>query len=379
MTPPPAAAGLPPVLIVADHLGYDAGVVHGVTMYFLSVMPVLKRTGLRFTLCFMRRPHPAAEVLERAGIAPVFLSAARLNPLVALRIVRMVREQRIAVIHAAGLKGSLVAKLVGRLTGVRVIVHLHDLFGPRGVLRLLHRSLARPDDLGICVAAAARRAAIDAYGLDPARVRVVHNGIDLARFSGVAPGARARLRSELGVVEDAPVIGMIGRFYPVKGHRALIRAMARVARARSDALLVLVGDGPLRVDCERLVAQLGLAPQVRFLGQRNDVPELLAAMDLVAMPSELEGLPLTAIEALAAGRPVVGFDVGGMREVITDGVDGRVVPAGDEPALADALLGLIGDAAQLQACSTAALANSRRFAVELHVQRLLDCYREVLT
>lgn len=366
------------MLVLGDHLGYDAGVVHGVTMYFVSVLPALKQTGLPFSVCFLRRPHAAARQLADAGIEPRFLSAARMNPLVIFRIARMVREQHIGLIHAVGLKATLIAKIVGRMTGARVIVHVHDLFGPRGPIKWLHHRWARPGDLGVCVAAAARQAAIEAYGIDAHRVRVVHNGIELARFLAIRPDARQRVRAELRVDAAAPVIGMIGRFYPVKGHRSLIAAMARVVAVRDDARLVLVGDGPLRGECEQLGRELGLEKHIQFIGQRSDIPELLSAFDLVSLPSELEGLPLTAIESLAAGRPVVAFDVGGVPEVVTDGVDGRVVPAADVPALAAALLELLNDAEQLARFGANARRGARRFSVERHVRRLLECYREAL-
>jgi glycosyltransferase involved in cell wall biosynthesis len=372
-----SASALPPVLILGDHLGYEAGVVHGVTIYFLNVMPALKQAGLRFTVCFLREFHPAAQRLVDAGVAPLFLSAARMNPLVTFKIAALVRRQHIRIIHASGFKGTLIARIVGRLTGARVIIHLHDLFYPGVLMRGLHWLFSNASDTGLCVAAAARQAAINGYFITPVRVVVAHSGIELAPFQNVDDRARARIRHELSIPAEAPVLGLIGRFFPVKGHRGMVQVMARIVEKRADAVLIFAGDGPERAACEALCAQLDLRANVRFAGQRADVPELLSALDIVVVPSILEGLGLAGIEALAAGRPIVSYDVGGMREIVTDGVDGRVIEPANQQAFAQAVLELLGDPERLRQFGMRARQNSRQFGVDQHVQKLIRCYSGV--
>jgi glycosyltransferase involved in cell wall biosynthesis len=362
---------------MGDHLGYDAGVVHGVTIYFLNVMPALRKAGLNFTVCFLRNSHPAAQRLIDAGVTPIFQSASRMNPFVIFRIAALVRSRQCKIIHASGFKSTLVARIVGRLTGARVIIHLHDLFYPGAIMRCLHWLFARPGDTGLCVAAAARQAAISGYHIDPQRVVIAHTGIELKPLQMVADTARARIRRELSIADAAPVLGLIGRFYPVKGHRGMVQIMALIARARPDAVLVFAGDGPERPACEQLCTELDLKANVRFAGQRQDIPELLSALDVVVVPSQLEGLGLAGIEALAAGRPIVSYDVGGMREIVSDGVDGRIVEPADQRAFAQAVLDLLSDPGRLKAFGANALKNSLQFGVEQHVQKLLQCYRDV--
>src|SRR5690606_11331326 len=121
---------------------------------------------------------------------------------------------------------------------------------------------------------------------------------------------------------------------PEKGHEALIRAMPDVLQRVPRTVILVVGDGPLRTACEKRAAAMGLAHAVRFAGHRSDMPEVLAAVDVVAVPSSSEGFPYAALEAMAARRPVVAFDVGGLPEIICSGRDGLLVRAGDVGGLA---------------------------------------------
>jgi glycosyltransferase involved in cell wall biosynthesis len=185
------------------------------------------------------------------------------------------------------------------------------------------------------------------------------------------------LRRQLQIGEAASVIAMIGRMHPVKGHRGMVEMLPSIVRSCPSAVLLLVGDGPERAACEALVAQLGMNGHVRFLGQRSDIPELLAATDLVVMPSQSEGLGLAAIEALAAGKPVVAYAVSGLREVVSDNRDGTLVPAGDQAAFAQAVVTLLQDRRLLESYGQYATGAAERFSVERHIDALLTCYKGI--
>jgi len=368
---------LPRVMIVADHLGYAGGVMHGVTTYFLEVLPALVEAGVELTVCYLREPHPAADGLRERGIAPVFLSAARMNPFIALKVAAMARSNRCDVLHAMGIKGILMARLATRMTPARTLLHLHDLIEPSAVIGGLQRTFARPSDMAVCVSAAVAPIAVRRYKVQPDRVRVIHNGIRLERFERVAEAARGQLRAALGIPPSSPVLLLVGRMHPIKGHRTMLEMVPEIVRRCPDVVLLLVGDGPERVACEDVTRALGLERHVRFLGQRRDVAELLQASDVVVVPSESEGLSLAAIEAHAASRPVVGFDAGGISEVVQDRVTGRIVPAADRQAFADAVISLLLDDATRSAYGREARRVARRFSLDAHVDQLLRCYREI--
>jgi glycosyltransferase involved in cell wall biosynthesis len=196
-------------------------------------------------------------------------------------------------------------------------------------------------DRVIAVSEAARAFLISGKGYAASKIVVVPNGRDLSIFR---PGTgRHRARRDLGLDAASPVVGVIGRLEPQKGHAYLLEAWPAVTREFPQARLLVVGDGSLRAVLERRAHDLRVAASVMFTGYRNDMPLVLDAVDIVALPSIYEGMPLSAIEASAMARPVVATCVDGTPEVIRDGRTGRLVPARDAAALARAILGLLRD------------------------------------
>ncbi|HWF97842.1 MAG TPA: glycosyltransferase family 4 protein [Steroidobacteraceae bacterium] len=374
----PIATDLPPIMVLADHIGYADGVRHGVTTYLLHVLPLLAAAGVDLTVCFLRQPHAAAEEMRAHGIHPVFLDAGKWDPTVALRVAALGRRKRVRLLHATGVKGTLVARIAARLIGARTLLHVHDLNDPGAALSALQRLVAQPADAAVCVSEAVRELTVTRYRVAPERVRIARNGIPLELLRGAATAARSRVLEELGIEPGRPVLAMIGRLHAVKGHRDLLAMLPEIVRGCPRALLLVIGDGPERPDCEALARSLGMSGHVRFLGRRSDVPRLLAAIDLVLMPSRSEGLGLAAIEAIAAGRPVIAFAVGGLPEVVVDGVNGRLVRTGDHQAFASAVVETLRDPAQRLSYARGAASSAQRFGVEAHVRRLIDCYRMTL-
>ncbi len=374
----PIATDLPPVMIIADHIGYADGVRHGVTTYLVHVLPLLAAAGVELTVCFLRAPHPAAADLQAHGIHPVFFDAGKWDPTVAVRIAALARRKGVRLLHATGVKGTLAARIAARLIGARTLVHVHDLNDPGAALSALQQLMSQPADAAVCVSKAVRDLTVNRYHVRPDRVRVVCNGIPLEMLRSAGAGARSRVRSELGIEPGRPVLAIIGRMHPVKGHRALLSILPAIVRSFPRALLLVIGDGPERASCEELARNLGMSSHVRFLGRRGDVPRLLAGIDLVLMPSQSEGLGLAAIEALAAARPVIAFAVGGLPEVVVDRVNGRLVAPGDFAAFASAVIETLRDPGRRFSYARGAAASAGHFGIEAHIGRLIECYRMAL-
>ena len=374
----PTAADLPPIMILADHFGYADGLRHGVTTYLLHVLPLLAGAGIDLTVCFLRAPHAAAAELRARGIRPAFFDAGKWDPTVTLRIAALAKRNGVRLLHATGVKGTLAARIAARLTGARTLLHVHDLNDPGTALSAMQRIFSRPTDAAVCVSQAVRELAEKRYHVRPERVRVARNGIPLEALRGAGAGARSRVRAELDIEAGRPVLAIIGRMHPVKGHRAMLAMLPDIVRRCPRALLLVIGDGPERSACEELARSLGVSQHVRFLGRRGDVPRLLSAIDLALMPSQSEGLGLAAVEALAAARPVIAFAVGGLPEVVTDGINGRLVPPGDCEAFANAVTETLRDPGRRFAYARGAASSAQCFGIEAHVQRLIDCYRMTL-
>lgn len=370
------ARTLPPVrvLFLYDHLGYPGGVTHGLTRYCLSVLPRLDPGTVQVTACFLREPHPAAEVLRRTGGRTIFLQRRRWDPRAFADVLRLIRRERSTIVHAAGQKGILVGRTAARIAGCKVLIHLHDLYRPHPAVRPLLRATAGWTDLALAVSNAVAAHAVTEYGLSEDRVQVLYNGIDPAAFVSADPDAGRRWRSLHGIGEAEPVIGIVGRIVPLKGHARLIAQMPRILERFPTARLVIVGDGPLRQDVEQRTHALGLQAAVRFVGQQDDMASVLAACDVVAVPSDQEGVSFVALEAMAAGKPVVASNVGGLREVLAGGECGVLVDLDDERALGDAIVAILSDPARARSLVAAGARQVERFSLERHALELQNVY-----
>lgn len=174
-------------------------------------------------------------------------------------------------------------------------------------------------------------------GMNPSWVEVIHNGIDLSCFTpSCAKTDRPKDHEEL-------IIGTVGRLSEPKDHGNLLKAFSSVVKKVPNVRLMLVGEGELRRNVEDMIQQLGLEEKVCMLGARGDIPELLLSMDIFALSSKREGFPISLLEAMACGRPVIATDVGGVREIVSSGEDGMVVPPEDHESLSKGLLELVED------------------------------------
>ncbi|MEM6798539.1 MAG: glycosyltransferase, partial [Planctomycetota bacterium] len=173
------------------------------------------------------------------------------------------------------------------------------------------------------------------------RVHVIPNGVDTERFAPLAE--TASIRDELSLPPTAPAVGILAALRPEKNHELFLIAASQVLNQVGDARFVIIGDGPRRSNLEAFADELGIANAVSFLGNRDDVPRVLAALDVVALTSHNEANPVSILEAMSVGKPVVTTDVGSVRETVKEGVTGYVVPVGDEVRLSERLVELLCD------------------------------------
>jgi glycosyltransferase involved in cell wall biosynthesis len=235
----------------------------------------------------------------------------------------------------------------------------------------LNRRMAGWADVTIAVSEDALEFAVRHEGLQREKAVVVMNGIDMARYD-------ASLRVSAHEIDPrippgARVVGTVGRLGPEKQHRLLLEAFADTSRRVSNTHLVIAGDGPMRDDLAATARRLGLAESVHFLGFREDVPRVLAAMDVFCLPSLFEGISNALLEAMAMARPCVATAVAGNKALIRDGVEGLLVLPSEAKALADALMTLLEDRPRAAALGAAA---RKRVEQEFTVERMLDGYAE---
>jgi glycosyltransferase involved in cell wall biosynthesis len=340
----------------------------GAERVLFDLVTRLDRDRFRPVVCCLKTPGAIGEALAARGV-PVYhdLLSYRYSPAVLPRLVGLLRRERIQVIHTIHQPlNNFWAVLAGRLAGGPVLVssvHATRSTSHRGRAMLLNRLIGPRLDAVVALAELHRQFLIDEWRIDPAKIRVIPNGIDLARF-----GCGGRLsRAELGLPTDAPIAGVLAVLRPEKAHDNFLRAATVVRSQLPAAHFALIGDGPERARLEAIARTQRLADRVHFLGRRDDVEQVLPLLDVSVLPSRTEAFPLSVLEAMAASRPVVVTDVGALREIVANGENGLIVPSEDVDALAAAILRVLRDPVLARALGEV----GRRRAQEFDVTRMV--------
>ena len=265
-------------------------------------------------------------------------------------LTRFFRSFRPHIVHTHTAKAGALGRLAARLTGVPVVVHtyhghvFHGYFSPpvTSLFLAVDRMLARSTSRLLAVSESVKRE-LDGYRIGgPGQVTVQRLGLDLTAFLGCQVHG-GELRRELGMDSRHPLVGIVARLVPIKRHEDFIAASALLAARIPEARFLVIGDGERRTELEVLVRQKGLGERVRFLGWRHDLDRIYADLDVVVLTSANEGSPVSLIEAMAAGRPVVATEVGGVPDLVEHGVNGMLGRAGDPSATAEAIAALLAD------------------------------------
>jgi glycosyltransferase involved in cell wall biosynthesis len=357
------------VLFVVPDLG-----VGGAERHVVTLAPALDPARFAVSVVCIGEPGALFDGLAATGVPATALDRRR-NPAAALAgLVRVMRRQRPDVVITRGYNAEALGRAAAVLARVpRSVIWVHNCgdVTPRGRVRGLVDRLLDPFTSAYYGVAEGQRPYMrDELGYRDGKIEVIHNGVDPARIPARPPTRDAALAAELGLPPDAPVIGIVAVLRPEKDHATLLRAVRLVVDELPGAKLLVVGDGPERARLEALTAELGLAGSVVFAGTRSDVPAVLGLLDVVALSSyTVECFPMALLEAMAAGLPAVGTAVGGVPEMVEDGVTGHVVPARDPHALAIALVKLLSDAQRAAAMGRAGRDRVRtRFTLDRSVR-----------
>jgi glycosyltransferase involved in cell wall biosynthesis len=295
-------------------------------------------------------------------------SAADVGAIIRLR--RLIRECGVSLVHTHSSVDSWLGGIAAKSLGRPVVRSRHVSIPIRSALvyRLADRVITSGESV---------RAMVVGAGIGPERVVSISAGLDSERFH---PGVSGKaVRDELGL-GDAPVVGLVANIRGSKGHNVFLEAARTILAVLPQTRFLIVGDGVGFDEVGARVRQMGLDGRVSLTGFRRDIPEVMAALDVLALPSiRSEAVSQVIPQALAVGTPVVASTVGGSPEVIRDGENGRLVPPGDAAALADAILGLLREPERVRAMARAGLATVReRYTIDATMARTADLYRELV-
>ncbi|MCS7173084.1 MAG: glycosyltransferase family 4 protein [Armatimonadetes bacterium] len=305
---------------------------------------------------------------------------------VALRkLYRLMRRGGYHLVHTHTTKAGLLGRVAARWAGMPVVVHtphghaFHGYLGSLGswALRKVEAALARWTDAIVCLTEAERLDHLRLKVGRPEQFEVIHSGVDLARFRTPLPNPTVK-RRELGLPDWAPIVGCVARLVPVKGVQVLLEAVPHLRNRVPDAVVVFVGDGELRPQLERRARELGVEGAVRFLGLRRDVAEIVPLFAVAVQPSLNEGMGKAAVEAMAAGKPVVASATSGLVDVVRDGRNGVLVPPGDPEALARAVCDLLHHPDTARRMGEAARQDAEAYGVKAMIARLEMLYERLL-
>ncbi len=318
----------------------------GTETQLLEILRRMDRRKFRpYVLCF-RKEGGLLPLVEELGVE---IREAGFDSLFTVRAARFFRsltrwidERSIGILHGFHFHGNLYGALLKLMRRrLRLVVCEQGLYGPESLRADAGRWFYyRAADVVLVNCEAVRRILVERDRLHPSRIGIIYGGVDTAKFP-FRNGSGARSRDAQG-----PVVGCVGRLHPDKGQVVLARAARRIVESLPGARIVMAGEGPQRAELERAVAESGVADHVSLLGDRRDIPAVLAGMDLLVLPSLNEGFANAALEGMSTGLPVVVSDAGGNPEVIDEGRTGLVVPRGNPEALATAVVKICSDREQ---------------------------------
>jgi glycosyltransferase involved in cell wall biosynthesis len=324
-----------------------------------------------------------AQQLRQQGVPVYDLKMNKRWPIPALwRYFRLLKKEKPSIIHSSLFHANIASRLVGRLANVPILVSWRQNIELGGQLReKINRLTIGIDDKVVAVCKPAKQAEISRSKVDPDKVIVIPNcvDVDLVRPPGI--NSRNRVREGLGIGDSEKMLLTIGRLHPQKGINYLLDSLSSMLQLSTHGIrLVIVGEGELEEKLKRQTQEQGLAEHVIFTGRRQDIPELLTAADLFVLASLWEGLPLVVLEAMAAELPIVATDVGGTAEAIIDGTSGLLVPPANSEKLAEKILTLLNDESLGQTLARNGLVKVKEeFSASSVAERFENLYLKLLT
>jgi len=355
--------------------------VGGAEDHLLSLARNLDRARFLPVVCCIGRKGTIGAEIEAAGVRVEELGKLRkggFNREIVPLLRALIRRERIDLVHAHMYHANLYGRLAAFREGVPAVISVHNTYvRPKILRRVLNRWLARRTPF-ILAGSEAIRDDIARYDrVPPGKIRVVPYGVDVEKFDSVL--SREEARGKLGLPGDRFLVGTVGRLEEQKGQKYLIDAAGRLSRDGRKVTLLIVGSGREEDRLRDQAVREGIGDAVLFLGTRRDLPELFRAMDVFAFPSLWEGFPIALLSAMAAGLPVIVTPVGGVPEVVKDGVNGLIVPAGDPAALAEAIWNAHENPVGASALGRAAAATIRdRYSHRTTARRIMEVYDQVL-
>ena len=364
------------IVHICDHLGWTGSRMHGVKRLFAWMIPRFDRDRFNVSLISLRKRDLSNDTLEELGIDVTYLHKSKFDPATLPALLKEIDRRQADVLHMHGYGATTFGRIAAAMRGIPAVLHEHaNLTDTPWFQKLADKALAPYTDIALAVSQSTADFTIKARLLPAERTKVVYLGVPLEEFSRDWSAAEvAAARASLGVPDGTFAMGTVTRLMPSKGNQYLVEAARDVFSAVPAARIYIVGEGELQPALEAQARALGLGDRLVFSGFRRDVAQVLAALDVLVFPSLWEGTPLTVLEALAMGKPIVATDADGLQDVLTNGTDAMMVPRRDPTSLAQAMISLAHSATERARLGANARRTGATYDIALFVRKMERLY-----
>jgi len=366
------------IIHICDKFGVKGSTVHGASKLISWWLPAFDKTRFEAKLYGVKSPDVSSLQLESEGIHIDYMRQSALSPRILSAFLRVIRNEQADILHLHGWIAANFGRIAGRIAGIPTIMHEHgvDPSFPASQ-KAADRFISRYTHTAVAVSNSVRDFLITKRFVSPDKIKVIYNGTPIRLFSVPSDDVITATRNSLNIPVDSPVIGTVGRLDTQKGITYFLNAARKITERYPAARFLIVGDGPKKEELTAEARSLGLTENVIFTGHRNDLPALAGMFDVQVFPSLWEGLPLTLIESMAAGRTIVSTDVDGLGEVLTNKKDALVIKPRDPQAIAESVITLLADRQFARELGEEAKKRSNDFDSSVTVAKLESLYAEI--
>ncbi|MVF14075.1 glycosyltransferase family 4 protein [Ketobacter sp. MCCC 1A13808] len=366
------------ILIVVDKFVFHGATINGPSRYYSWMLENIDKNIFYVTVVSLRGDTGADHLFRKSGHTVIYMNSHKFNFMAFLKVTRIIRRLKIDLLHLSGYAACTLGRIAAGITGTAVIVHEHwaDPNLPF-YITLIESVLAYKTDHAIAISEVAKQTLVEGKKIPENKVSIIRNGIPLDRFGKTTSAQASEFRTEIGVTDDVMLIGVVGMLEQNKGHKYVIEAMEKVVAQFPQAKLLIIGEGEERPRLTKQIKALGLTKNIQLLGIRDDVAIIDRALNIFIVASFRETASLAALEAMASGCALITTDCGGPTEFIRNDENGLIVPIKDSPAMADAIVKLLGDPELRQRLTRSAKMESEQFDMVNVTKKIEALYKTV--
>lgn len=352
--------------------------IGGIERRLVAILPRLNDDEFEVSICCLKERGELADELEKSGVKVILIpSKSRLHPRSIFALADFMKREEIDIVHSHMYRSNVPATIAASLAGVRVnIAQIHNVdTWETQRQRLMDSFLCRWRDLIIAVSQNVRHDILKNLSIPPEKCEVLYNGVEAKNFNKHFD--KIEIKKSLGIAQDKIVISIVARLVDQKNHKGFLETAQLLSEEYDNLIFLIVGDGKLKDGLVKQTEDLGISDKVKFLGNRDDIAEILSITDISVLTSFKEGFSNTIVESLASGVPVVASDVGGNAEAVEDGKNGFIIEPNTPELTAEKLSYLIEDKKLRNAMSEAALISSKEFSIDLMIEKTKEIYRRL--